>query len=249
MFLMPPEYRYPPTVTLPIFRDLLLGRRRSFVRDATALAQGVQRLRIIGNIPLEVEPLLFLVNHYSRPGFQAWWTAIALGSAAGREMHWPVTSAWTFPDPLRSHLITPLSEWVLARFAHMYGLTLMPPIPPRPQDLAARADAVRRILRVARVSRPPMAMAPEGLDSPDGRLMRPPAGAGRLIAHLIDGGYTLVPVGAFEEGDIFCLNIGRPFRPQKSGAREPEVRDRAIADAVMLSISALLPEQLRGVYR
>jgi hypothetical protein len=225
-----------------------LGRRRSFVRDSEELAKGINRLRVLGEIPPEKIPLLFLINHFSRPGFQAWWSAIGLESAAGREIHWPMTAAWTFPDPLRARLITPLTEWALARVARMYGFTLMPPMPPRARDVAQRADSVRRILRVARASRPPMAMAPEGMDSPDGRLMRPSAGAGRFIGHLIGAGYTLVPVGAFEEDDAFCLSFGRTFLPSKSRARDPETRDRAIADAVMISIAALLPKRLRGVY-
>jgi hypothetical protein len=252
---VPPNYRYPANVTLSIVRDLLLGRRRSFVRDAAELAKGIRRLRIIGTIPPDSDPLLFLINHYSRPapalrgqGFQAWWIAIGLESAVGREMHWSMTSAWTFPDPLRSRLITPLTEWALARVARMYGFTPMPPMPPRPQDAARRADSVRRILRAARASRPPMAMAPEGMDSPDGRLMRPPPGAGRFIAHLADAGYTFVPVGAYEEEDGFSLNFGRAFLPPKGGTHDPELRDRATADAVMASIAALLPEKLRGIY-
>ena len=262
---MPPNYRYPANVTLSIVRDLILGRRRSFVRDDAELAKGILRLRIIGTIPPDADPLLFLINHYSRPapaspaspasrgrargqGFQAWWIAIGLEAAVGREMLWSMTSAWTFPDPLRSHLITPLTEWALARVARMYGFTPMPPMPPRPQDAVRRADSVRRILRAARVFRPPMAMAPEGMDSPDGGLMRPPPGAGRFIAHLADAGYTLVPVGAYEEGDGFILNFGRAFLPSKGDAHDPELRDRAAADAVMASIAALLPEKLRGIY-
>jgi hypothetical protein len=245
---VPPNYRYPANVTLSIVRDLFLGRRRSFARDAAELAKGIRRLRIIGTIPPDADPLLFLINHYSRPGFQAWWMAIGLESAVGREMHWSMTSAWTFPDPLRSRLITPLTEWMLARVARMYGFTLMPPMPPRPQDAARRANSVRRILRAARVSRPPMAMAPEGMDSPDGRLMQPPPGAGRFIAHLADAGYTLVPVGAYEEEDGFSLNFGSAFRLPSSAPPDADARDRETVKIVMRSIAALLPESLRGIY-
>jgi len=248
IFPVPPNYRYPANGTLSIVCDLLLGRRRSFVRDAAELAKGIRRFRIIGTIPPDTNPLLFLINHYSRPGFQAWWIAIGLESAVGREMHWSMTSAWTFPDPLRSRLITPLTEWTLARVARMYGFTLMPPMPPRPQDAARRADSVRRILRAARVSRPPMAMAPEGMDSPDGRLMRPPPGAGRFIAHLADAGYTLVPVGAYEDDDGFSLKFGSAFRLPTFTPPDPQVRERETVRIVMRSIAALLPDSLRGIY-
>jgi 1-acyl-sn-glycerol-3-phosphate acyltransferase len=246
---VPPRYRYPAKVTFFIVRDLFLRRRRSFAQDAADLSKGIDLLRIIGHPPAGPDPLLFLVNHYSRPGFRAWWISIALGSAVGREMHWPMTSAWTFPDPVGSRLITPLTEWMLAQIARMYGFTLMPPMPPRPQDLAARANPVRRILRAGRTSRPPMAMAPEGMDSTDGRLMQPPAGVGRFIAHLAETGYPLVPVGAYEEGDSFCLNFGTAFRLPSPAPPDPGARDRETITIVMRSIAALLPESLRGMYR
>lgn len=241
---MPPSYRYPARVTLSILRDLILGRKRSFARDAARLSEGIDRLQTSGDIPKDSNSYLFLVNHYSRPGFRAWWISIALVSAAGREMHWPMTSAWTYPDPLRAGLLTPLSEWVLARLAGMYGFTLMPPMPPRPEDAAPRADSVRRILRLARSGHPTLAIAPEGMDSPDGRLMRPPPGAGRFIALLADAGYTLVPVGAYEAGDTFHLCFGKPFRLPHSDSRDPDVRDRETSKIVMKAIAELLPEKL-----
>jgi 1-acyl-sn-glycerol-3-phosphate acyltransferase len=245
---VPPRYRYPIRVTSSIVRDLIFRRRRSFLRDAADLSQGIDRPRIAGRPPAGPDPLLFLVNHYSRPGFRAWWISIALGAAVGREIHWGMTSAWTFPDPIGSRLITPLTEWLLARIAYLYGFTLMPPMPPRPRDLAARADSVRRILRLARASRPWMAMAPEGLDSPDGRLMQPPAGAGRFIAHLAAAGYTLAPVGAYEEGDAFILNFGSAFRLPAFTPPDPDARERETVKIVMHSIAGLLPESLRGIY-
>jgi hypothetical protein len=244
---MPPRYRYPARVTLSIFRDLLLGRKRSFVKDAERLREGIQRLQISGEIPVGPTPFLFLVNHYSRPGFRAWWISIALSSAVSRDMHWPMTSAWTYPDPLRSRLITPLTEWVLARAARMYSFTLMPPMPPHPKDAAARADSVRRILRLAHRDHPAIGIAPEGMDSPDGRLMQPPAGAGRFIAHLADAGYTLVPVGAFEEGEAFVLRFGKPFSLKTEAVMKTasvSARDQETIRIVMEKIGELLPDKL-----
>jgi 1-acyl-sn-glycerol-3-phosphate acyltransferase len=240
---MPPHYRYPLSITFPIIRDLFLGRKRSFVRDAARLSKGIDRLQVHGDVPTDSKPYLFLVNHYSRPGFRAWWISIALVSAAGREMHWPMTSAWTYPDRLRAGLITPLTEWVLARLAGMYGFTLMPPMPPRPEDAIRRADSVRRILRLARSVHPTLAMAPEGMDSPDGRLMQPPPGAGRFIAHLAGAGYTLLPVGAYEAGDSFHLHFGKAFRLPHSDPHDPDTRDRETVRIVMHAIAELLPEE------
>jgi hypothetical protein len=260
IYFMPPRYRYPARITFSILRDFLLGRKRSFARDAGRLSDGINRLQIWGDIPKDPNPFLFLINHYSRPGFRAWWISIALVSAVGsplrepalgrqaggggREIHWPMTSAWTYPDRIRSRLITPFSGWVLARFARMYGFTLMPPMPPREADVASRAASVRRILRLASLKKPSIAMAPEGMDSPDGRLMQPPSGAGRFIALLAGMGYTLAPVGAFESGDALHVRFGKPFRLPHSDSRDSGVRDRETVRIVMHAIAELLPEEL-----
>jgi hypothetical protein len=241
---MPPSYRYPARIAFSILADFFLGRKRSFFADAARLTEGILHLEILANPPRGEGPYLFLVNHYSRPGFQAWWIAIALTSASGRELHWPMTSAWTFPDPLRSRLLTPLSEWALARFARMYSFTLMPPMPPRERDVEARADSVRRILRLARRDKPSIGMAPEGMDSSDGSLMRPPSGAGRFISHLQSSGYTLVPVGFFEFGDACRLRFGVPFEFPRNLPGDPGARDRDAGKIVMEKIADLLPEEL-----
>jgi hypothetical protein len=241
---MPPRYRYPARITFSILRDFILGGKRFFGADAARLKEGISRLEITGDPPRDDGPYLFLVNHYSRPGFQAWWIAIALTSASGRELHWPMTSAWTFPDPLRARLLTPLTEWALAGMARMYSFTLMPPMPPRERDLEARAVSVRRILRLARMARPSMAMAPEGMDSPVGRLMPPPSGAGRFIGHLAGAGYTLIPAGLHETEAACRLRFGRPFALPQNPAPDPEARDRETAKIVMEKIAELLPEEL-----
>jgi 1-acyl-sn-glycerol-3-phosphate acyltransferase len=241
---VPPRYRYPLRISLAILLDFLLGKRRTFAPDAARLREGISRLEILGDVPRGAGPYLFLVNHYSHPAFRAWWIPIALVSAAGRDLHWPMTSAWTYPDALRSRFVTPLTEWGLSRMARMYGFTLMPPMPPRERDTAARAAAVRRILRLARTERPSIGMAPEGMDSPDGRLMQPPSGAGRFIAHLADAGYTPIPVGAYEAGDAFRLRFGDPFALPRTAGMDNDARDREIRSRTMEKIGALLPEKL-----
>jgi 1-acyl-sn-glycerol-3-phosphate acyltransferase len=261
---MRPHYRHPFRITVSILGSFLLGRRRSLAADAPLLMRGVDRFSVRGSVPAGGGPYLFLINHYSAPGFKAWWLAIALTAAAEREpapvvrpgLHWSMTSAWIYPDPLRARLLTPVTEWVLARLARLYGFTLMPPMPPRPQDALARAAAVRRILRLARASRPDIALAPEGMDSPDGRLMQPPPGAGRFMAHISSSGYTLVPVGAFEEGDTFVIRFGEPFTlDQAEAVRHPTMhlagtasafRDRETGKIVMEKIAELLPPNLHS---
>jgi 1-acyl-sn-glycerol-3-phosphate acyltransferase len=241
---VPPSYEYPLHITFAILRDFLLGRKRSFVRDAAFLRKGISRLEISGDIPRGEGPYLFLVNHYSHPGFRAWWIAIALTAATARDLHWPMTSAWTYPDPLRSRLITPLTRWVLARVARMYSFTLMPPMPPRESDTAARAAAVRRLLRRARNEKPSIGMAPEGMDSSDGRLMQSPSGAGRFIAHLAEAGYTPLPVGVYEEGDAFHVRFGTALAIPPAAGIGVGAYDRKISILVMEKIGEMLPDTL-----
>ncbi|MGB7539038.1 MAG: hypothetical protein WBM17_10895 [Anaerolineales bacterium] len=208
------------------------------------MKEGISCLEITGEPPRGEGPYLFFINHYSRPGFRAWWIAIALTSASGRPLHWPMTSAWTFPDPLRSRLLTPLTEWGLSRAARIYSFTLMPPMPPRERDVEARANSVRRILRLARREKPSIGMAPEGMDSPGGRLMPPPSGAGRFIGHLQSLGYKLIPAGFFESGDACRLRFGVPFELPRSLPADPGARDREAGKIVMEKIAELLPQEL-----
>jgi hypothetical protein len=58
-----------------------------------------------------------LVNQYSRPGFQAWWIALAVSALLDIDLHWVITSGWVYEDPLRSMTITPLSRFMLRRIA------------------------------------------------------------------------------------------------------------------------------------
>ncbi len=241
---MPPRYRYPARITFSILLDFLFGRKRSFAADALRLSKGIRRLDVSGPIPDGPGPYLFLVNHYSSARFRAWWIAIALAAACRRELHWAMTSAWTYPDALRARLITPLTEWALSRAARMYSFTLMPPMPPREGDVEARAASVRRILRLARRERPSIGMAPEGMDSPGGKLMQPPSGVGRFIGHLAGAGYTLIPAGMHETEDACRLRFGAAFTLPPNMPADPEARDRETGKIVIEKIAELLPKDL-----
>jgi hypothetical protein len=245
---MPPRYRYPARVTLAILRDLVLEKRRSFAQDSIELSRGIRALQVIGSPPADRSGCLFLVNHYSRPGFRAWWIVIAIVAIIKTEMHWTMTSAWTYPDFLRAHLVTPLTQWVLARIAHIYGFTSMPPMPPRAADAPRRAEAVRRVLRLARAGRPAIGLAPEGMDSPDGALIQPPPGAGRFIAHLAEAEYTLIPVGVYEESGALCVRFGGSFMIPAGRSITAMDKDRECSTFVMRRIGELLPKRLRGIY-
>jgi hypothetical protein len=235
-------------------RDAILGGRRSFRDDARALVRGISSLRIVGQPP-DLAPArgrrppqggwLLTVNHYSRPGFSAWWIPISIASVFPVEMRWVITSTLTFPDFILSHTYMPLSAWFLPRLARMYAFSSMPPMPPRPQDVEARARAVREVLRFARSTpNPIIGLAPEGGDSADNRLTLPPPGAGRFIAHLAGAGLTLLPAGAFEADDAFCIRFGPPYNLPENLPADPEARDAHVARLAFRAIADLLPPRL-----
>ncbi len=248
---MYPRYAYDWRVLLGLGWQVICGGHRSFARDACA---HVRRLRP----PLQIQgrehipargPALVVVNHYHRAGFDAWWIALAIASAVPVEMHWAMTDELTFPGKWYAMLGRPISRWLLRRLARVYGFTAMPPMPPRPDDVTRRALAVRRLLSYAREHPAAvLGLAPEGMDMPEGRLSRPPAGAGRLIALLSGLGFPVTPVGAWEQDGAFHLCFGPAFRPASPASLSPEEKDRFFATAVMTAIARQLPQSLRGEF-
>src|SRR5574341_618333 len=248
------HYHLSRSIALAIVRDVILGQRRSFYADSRALVRGISSLRVIGALPDlatahgQGSPpggWLVTVNHYSRPGFRAWWIPISIASVFPAEMRWVITSTLTFLNFFLSHTYTPLSEWFLSRLARTYGFSSMPPMPPRPQDVETRARAVREVLRFVRLTPDPIiGLAPEGGDSADNLLTLPPPGAGRFITHLAETGLTLLPAGAFEADDAFCIRFGPPYHLPTDLPTNPEARDAHVARLVFRAIADLLPPRL-----
>jgi hypothetical protein len=192
--------------------------------------------------------MIVLVNHYNRPGFQAWWIALLVSFALPFDLHWVVTSGWVYDDALRSLTITPVSRWLLRRISNSYGFTTMPPMPPREEQTEQRAAAVRALIQhVQTCAQPLIGFAPEGSDSSTGQLQRPPEGVGRLLAYFASQGINWLPVGVYEEDGELCLNVGPLIAPEMPDRRQPEL-DKAIADQAMRALSTCLPSRLHGPY-
>jgi len=242
---MPARYPFPWRIAFPLFRDALRAGNRSFQADARiAVSLLSSPLKIFNpeNIPKHGSALL-VTNHYSRPGFQAWWIALAISAAAPVEIHWMMTDAWTFLGPL-----APLSHWILTRIAGVYGFTSTPPMPPAEKDLGARARAVRRVLEIARTSSTVIALAPEGRDYPKGILGPLPSGGGRFIEKLATHCQPIVPIGVYEDNESLCLGFGPPIVLSASSKTTAEVRDQVVGWQVMSAIAQQLPPHLRGEY-
>jgi hypothetical protein len=246
-----PSYPLPPGYALSLALCLLTGAPRSFRRDAHKCIQRLTPpLRISGEEHLpQTGPRLITINHYHRPGFDAWWLAFALAASIPAEIHFGITDELTYPGKWYGFLGRPVTHWLLLRMARVYGFTAMPPMPPRPQDLERRAAAVRRMLGFAR-SHPQavLALAPEGGDRLDGVPVMPPPGAGRFLEQLARLGFPLQPVGIFEQEGCLCLNFGQPYTLVLPPGLSADERDRSAARLVMQRIAILLPEDLRGEF-
>ncbi len=246
-----PQYSYPGGMVAGLAFDFLFQRAHSFREDGLACMGRLKPgLQVLGaeNIP-QNGPCLLTFNHYYRPGFNAWWMALALAATVPVEIHFVMTGELTFPGKWYAPLGMAGSGWLLKRFSHIYGFTSMPPMPPRPQDVKARARSVRRVLAYAK-SHPQaiLGLAPEGGDQPGGLLNMPPAGAGRFIALLAEQGFPILPVGCYEEAGAFCLHFGQPYRLQVAHNLQPDEKDCQAAKIMMSAIAAQLPERLRGSF-
>jgi len=247
-----PLYYYPPGILLGLMVSLVTGWQRSFRRDSQACIERLRpSLRILGkeNIPL-AGPCLVAFNHYHRPGFQAWWLAMGIAASLPVEMHWIMTGEWTFPGRWYARPGRMISRVVTSRLAGIYGFTTMPPMPPRPQDTMARAASVREVLAYARRKADPvLGFSPEGSDTMDGGLGRPPSGAGRFMVLLARTGMKFAPVGAYEESGVFTLSFGVPFELHTSKDLTSDEMDTWASNTVMSRIARQLPHHLRGVYQ
>jgi 1-acyl-sn-glycerol-3-phosphate acyltransferase len=225
---------------------------RSFREDALhCLAQGQPALQVTGreNIPTS-GPALLTLNHYSRPGFQAYWMALAVSSVVPVEMHWTMTAAWTDDGSIKSKVLAEISRRSFPRLARIYGFTPMPPMPPRPYEAERRARAVRQVLRAAKRQPPPLfVLAPEGRDMPGGRLGRPPLGVGRFLILLAELGYPVCPVGVYEADGCLCLNFGAAFALDIPAGLTREDSEGYASGTVMRAIARLLPEGLTGEFK
>ncbi len=147
-----PRYSFPPRTVTGLLRDLILARRRSFRTDALAcIGRLKSSLHVFGeeDIP-KAGSCVVTFNHYYRPNFNAIWMAVSIAATVPIEMRFVMTGELTYPGKWYAPLGMFLSKIVLRRVGRVYGFTTMPPMPPRPKEVEARADAVRRVLEAGK---------------------------------------------------------------------------------------------------
>jgi hypothetical protein len=246
-----PKYSYPPGLFAHALWDFIVLRHRDLQSDAKACIENLSPgLRVLGqeNIPQRGRCIL-TINHYHRPGFGAQWLAIATTAVVPLKMRWVVTAELMCQGKWYEAIGSRASRIFLRRLARFYGLTTMPPMPPRLKDVEARAASVRRILTyVKHVDAPVLGISPEGYNPPNGILTRPAPGFGRFAWLLSKAGMRFIPVGGYEADGIFHLQFGERYElniPSDLQARE---KDEHAMQLVMGNIARLLPVHLRGEF-
>ena len=193
---------------------------------------------------------VYAINHFSAQGFPTMWIAFALGAAIPREIHWTMTSAWTFPNRPFRKLLRWLSEKVLKLIAEVYDFTLMPPMPAEPGETQERAIAIRELFQLAMTNKDmSFAFAPEGRDYPGGVLGKTPPGFGRFIREFCRMGFRIQPAAIYEEDSNLILKFGNPFSLMDREGGSRQIEDDEISNQIMTAIARLLPSRLRGGYR
>jgi hypothetical protein len=245
------RYPFPLLVISRIIRALIFKRPRSFHDDAQEFIQRLKpQLQISGleNIPA-AGPFVVTANHYSAPGFGAWWIPLTISSIVPQEIHWLTTAELTFPHQKRGLILRPLSRWLLKRVAEIYGFTTMPAMPPDPRQSLERALSIRRLMKYIQTEPDGViGLAPEGRDHLGGVLGKPPSGVGRFLLHLGREKMPFLPAAVFEnEGSLFC-SFGPPYSLQDKIGDVSTIKDEDLSKLVMIKIAALLPERFQGVY-
>ncbi len=246
-----PRYSYPLLAVLDLFLDVLMGGHRDFRRDAFLCVERLKPpLQVLGEENILCRgPCVLTFNHYSRPGFRAWWLALAITAVVPAHIHWIMTSSWRCEGMWYRPILSPVTRWLLPALTRVYDFTAMPAIPPDPRDAEDRARAVRRVLTYVKGDRYAIiGLAPEGGDMPGGILAWPPSGVGRFALLLAGTGLKFIPVGAFEQDGVFCLRFGKVYFLSLLKGLSSQEKDRQAARIVMENIACQLPPHLRGEF-
>jgi len=239
------SWKLPADFMVQIIPALIFLKKRNF-RDDSIKVFNSTKIKIdskgANNIPAK-GPVLFLVNHFSAPGFSVLWLAMSMAATCPKNITWAMTDAWTFPKHRIRKLAREISHVILTRIAKVYGFFPFQPIADEPINVIEQSLAVRRILYFARDHPESMlGIAPEGRDNEWGKLGIPPRGAGLLINAFTKLNYKLIPVGFYATPEVCHLNFGKPLVLNIGKSLEKDEIDRQTRRKVMHAIKDMLPK-------
>ena len=175
------------------------------------------------------------------------WAVIAINSYIPVDVHWIMTNAWVYPNPIQNMVLKPLSHMILSEIARIYNFTSMPPMPPSVADVPNRTMSIRKLFAFVRNTKVPIiGMAPEGRDMPCGVLGWLPAGTGRLILELSKRGLSIFPIGVYEEEHALQIKFGKPYNLNIPDGFSTMDLDKKVSQMIMHQIANNIPSRLRG---
>jgi hypothetical protein len=248
------HYRVPRLLLLSFGLYLLVGRRRSFVRDSRLVLAANPHPRTIidaTHIPAS-GPFVLVMNHFSRPGLRPYHCAMIVTNTVAAARPGQPDIRWAFTSEYLGRRIGPvpiplaLIRWTFRRVAHVYGFVV---IPRREHLVLERAASLRRFVRLLRDGSP-VGLTPEGATAgAHGTLVEPPPGSGSFVGSLTSSGVPLLPVGIYEDARTLNVRFGRAesFTSPRAGRPRNEHDGEARAE-MMTAIGALLPPEYRGAY-
>ena len=244
-----PRYEFPRPELAWLGVHLLLGRRRSLLRDCQTFLRTnphPRRVEGIDHVP-QAPPFVLLANHYGRPGLRPYHSGmivtglIAQARPALSHIRWVIISEW-FGRRLGPVPVPPsLYRWTFRRVAQVYRAAIMPR---RAGDVMARAAVLRDMLRS--LQREAVGLMPEAGGS--GTLRQPLDGSGLFVHSLVRRGVPVIPVGFWDDGDTLVVSFGPPLVLAPTGEDRLE-QDRSASEQMMVAIGRLLPERQWGAYR
>jgi 1-acyl-sn-glycerol-3-phosphate acyltransferase len=245
-----PQYEMPRLAIARFVLDALVGRPRSFARDAREVLDANPYARtIVGLEHVATDgPLIVVMNHFNRPGLRPYHCAMVVSAVLAERLAGGPEVRWAFTSEYRDRKIGPVPippavfRWAFSRIARTYDFVALP----RQEMLVMnRALALRQLAR--RLAVGPIGLAPEGLLASD-TLVEPPPGTGRFLQLLANGVIPLLPVAAWEEDSALTVRFGEPFHLPPADALSRAERDRLARDEVMIAIGTLMPRRYWGVY-
>jgi len=248
--LSPPNYEFPRLPLAGFGLDLLLGRRRSFLKDSQrVMAANPYHRQVHGleHVPSE-GPFVLVTNHYARRGLRTYHCAMFITTVIAERRPLSPTIRWIITSEWYGYRIGPilipvwLIRWVFRRVGKVYGLLVMPRQASR---AVGRAAVLRRIARIAQ--RESIGVTPEAGGS--GILREPLEGSGLFLQALSERGLPLVPTGVWEGDGTLMVRFGDPLALSvaKEGSRQEQ--DRRAREQVMVAVGRLLPPAYWGHYK